>query len=375
MARILDLAPHAAIYAGRLLAEAGHEVIRVEQPGGDEIRRLAPYLGGAPSIENGAYHQFFNVGKRSLTLDLEMAEGQEVLRRLLVTADAVIGRLPAPMTPAQLHADFPRLVIATLTNDDAPEIIQYARSGMLALTGQPGQTPMLLGGHVLYAATGVWVGTAVASALLVQELTGAGQVVSIDIQQCLDVFNEQAIGAYAVDGRRTDRRGQRGAITPVSGAFEASDGWWMLSVPSGAERWARFLEWMQDPVLAADPLLAEDEHRNAAKDMVLDRIEQWSLSLKKIDAVDRAQKQGITSTPVSPPSELADDPQLIHRGFMREQSLPGFGDVRVPAGAIASLFKRPISPAPRLGQDTMGILSELGYDDADRVGLFERGVI
>ena len=120
---------------------------------------------------------------------------------------------------------------------------------------------MLLGGHVLYAVTGLWVSVAVASALLVQELTGTGQIVTIDVQQCLEVINEQAIQAYARAGRRTDRRGPRGAITSVSGAFQCADGWWMLSVPSGAERWSRFLDWVQDPVLAADPSLAEEEHR------------------------------------------------------------------------------------------------------------------
>jgi len=375
MARILDLAPHPAIYAGRLLAEAGHDVIRVEHPAGDTIRRLAPYLGGKPDIEYGAYHQFFNAGKRSFALDTSTSEGLNVFRRLAATADAIIGDLPSPLDPEAFHAEQPRLVLGLLRNDESPEICQYARSGMLALTGQPGRTPMLLGGHVIFAATGLWVGVAVASALLVQDLTGAGQIVTIDLQQCLEVLNEQAIQAYARDGRRTDRRGQRGAITPVSGAFQSADGWWMLSVPSGAERWSRFLEWVQDPVLAADPSLAEEEHRNAAKDMILDRIERWSLTLKKSEAVDTAQRQGITSTPVSTPVDLVDDRQLVHRGFLRDENVPGLGSVQVPAGAIASLLGRPIAPAPALGQHTAELLAELGYDEADRTALFERATI
>ena len=375
MARVLDLAPHAAIYAGRLLAEAGHDVIRVEHPAGDEIRRLAPYLGGKPDFESGAYHQFFNAGKRSFTLDTSTAEGIDVFRRLAATADAIIGDLPSPIDPEAFRAEHPRLILGLLRSDEDPEICLYARTGMLSLTGQPGKTPMLLGGHVIYAATGLWVGAAIASALLVQDLTGVGQVVTIDVQQCLEVLNEQAIGAYARDGRRTDRRGQRGAITPVSGAFQCAGGWWMLSVPSGAERWSRFLEWVQDPVLAADPSLAEEEHRNAAKDMILDRIERWSLTLKKSEAVDTAQKQGITSTPVSTPVDLVDDPQLVHRGFLRDEDVPSLGTVQMPAGAIASLLGRPISPAPSLGQHTARLLADLGYDEAERTALFERAVV
>ena len=375
MARILDLAPHAAIYAGRLLAEAGHDVIRVEPPAGDEIRRMPPYLGGRPDVEHGAYHQFFNAGKRSLTLDTSTSEGLDVFRRLAATADAIIGNLPSRLNPEAFHADQPRTVIGLLCNDESPEICQYARSGMLVLTGQPGESPMLLGGHVIFAATGLWVGVAVASALVVQELTGAGQIVTIDVQQCLEVFNEQAIGAYATTGRRTNRRGHRGAITAVSGAFQSADGWWMLSVPTTADRWFRFLDWVQDPVLAADPSFAEEEHREAAKDLILDRLDRWSLSLRTIEAVDEAQRQGITSTPVSTPVDLADDPQLIHRGFLREVDLPGFGDVRVPAGAIASVLGRPISLAPSLGQHTTELLAELGYDEAERTALSERAII
>src|SRR5205814_9709495 len=140
--------------------------------------------------------------------------------------------------------------------------------------------------------------------------TGVGQIVTVDLQGCLEVINEQAIGTYAATGRRADRRGRRGAITPVSGAVKAADGWFMLSVPNTADRWSKFVEWVGDPVLAADPTLAEEAHREAAKDLILDRIETWSSSIKKIEAVEGAQRQGITSTPVQTPIELADDPQL-----------------------------------------------------------------
>ncbi|HZT06125.1 MAG TPA: CoA transferase [Chloroflexota bacterium] len=375
MARILDLAPHSAIYAGRLLAEAGHDVVRVEPPGGDAIRRLPPYLGGQPNIELGAYHQFFNAGKRSFTLDAASSEGLAVFRRLAVTADAIIGPLPPALTPDTLHAEQPHLVIAVLINDDIEEICRYARSGMMALTGQPGRVPMLMGGHVLYAATGLWVGVAMASALLTQQLRGVGQILTVDVQQCIEVFNEQAMSTYATTGRRADRRGHRGAITPVSGAFQASDGWWMLSVPNTAERWYRFLEWVQDPVLAANPSYAQEDGREAAKDVILDRIEKWSMSLKMREAVETAQSQGITSTPVQTPLDLVNDPQLTHRGFLQDVAIPNVGTVAAPAGAIASLLGRPASRAPLLGEHTTALLAELGYDGPERLALFERAVV
>src|SRR5579871_2154625 len=125
MGRILDLATHPAIYAGRLLAECGHDVIRVEAPAGDHIRRLGPYLGNAPGLERGAYHQFFNAGKRSLTLDLDAADGMEILDRLVATADAVIGSATLLHDPLRWRAANPRLIVTVVDGDEEPELSRY----------------------------------------------------------------------------------------------------------------------------------------------------------------------------------------------------------------------------------------------------------
>ncbi len=78
MSRVIDLAGHSAVYATRLLAESGHDVVRVEPPQGDDLRRLGPFLGDQIDLEHGAYHQFLNAGKRSLTLDLKSSSGRQV---------------------------------------------------------------------------------------------------------------------------------------------------------------------------------------------------------------------------------------------------------------------------------------------------------
>jgi len=375
MGRILDLATHPAVYAGRLLAECGHDVIRVEAPGGDAIRREGPYLGDEPGLERGAFHQFFNAGKRSLTLDLASPEGLDVFARLVATADAVVGSLPLPLEPARLRDGHPRLIVVGVAGDDSPELCQYARCGLLSLTGHPGQTPMLMGGHVIYAATGLWVAAATATALLVQELTGQGQEVTVDLQECMETFFEQAVATYTTTGKGTERRGYRGAITAVSGAFPASDGYWMLSVSHSAERWANIMDWVQDPVLMADPSLADEANRGPKKDMILDRLEQWARQFRKADAVEEAQRRHIPSSPVATPLDLAEDPQLIDRGFLRELDHPDFGRILFPVGALASIRGTAVSPAPRLGQHNTEILMELGYGPADQRALCERAVV
>src|SRR6266403_1707690 len=77
MLRFIDLTTLSGAYAARLFAEQGHEVIRVEASEGDELRRLAPFLKERQDLEHGAFHQFLNAGKKSVTLDLTAPEGQK----------------------------------------------------------------------------------------------------------------------------------------------------------------------------------------------------------------------------------------------------------------------------------------------------------
>src|SRR5581483_1352165 len=151
MARVVELCGHPAAYAGRLLAEAGHEVIRVEPPGGDALRRMGPYLGDRVDVEHGAFHQFLNAGKRSMTLDVASSDGKTVLMDLLRTADAAVISRPLPVDVASIQAMNPRLVVVEVEGEERPELLGYARSGLLSLTGHPGEPPVLMGGHVIYA--------------------------------------------------------------------------------------------------------------------------------------------------------------------------------------------------------------------------------
>ena len=94
MPRIIDLTNHSAAYGARLLAEAGHEIVRVEPRIGDVLRRLGPHAADYLDLEHGPYHMFLNMGKKSLTLQLTLPQGREVFLRLIETADALIATVP-----------------------------------------------------------------------------------------------------------------------------------------------------------------------------------------------------------------------------------------------------------------------------------------
>lgn len=374
MSRVIDLGLLAGAYSTRLLAEAGHDVIRVDPPQGDALRRMGPFFGDQPHLEYGAYHNFLNAGKRSVSLNLESPRGRRLFIDLLQKADALVVSQPVPVEQEELKKIEPHLVLTRVEEGEA-ELCAYARSGLLSLTGQPNGRPMVLGGHMIYLATGIYVAVGTAAALYVLEQTGQGQSVRISMRDCLETFIEQAMVEYTFSGTKTERRGSRGAITAISGALPCKDGYWVISQINRPGRWEKFMDWVQDPELMADPSLGSDETQRKKKDFIMDRIFAWANNFTKTELVEEAQGRHFPASPVSTPLDLVQDPQLIARGFLKEVDDPRFGRVMIPQGAIASVRGKTLGPAPTLGQHNREILAELGYSASEHQALVEMGAI
>jgi crotonobetainyl-CoA:carnitine CoA-transferase CaiB-like acyl-CoA transferase len=377
MAVIVDLTAPPAVYATRLLAEAGHRVVRVEPRQGDAVRRLGPFLGeeGGLELEQGAHHLFMNAGKQSFTPDLASSTGRDLLLELVERADAVVASAPLPVEEADLLGTQPRLVLTLVEDGDRPELCAYARSGLLSITGTPGQPPSVLGAHIVYAACGLYVAVATSAGLHAMRQSGAAQVARVSVSQCMESLMEQPMVGYLAAGTVAERRGYRGAITAVSGGFPCRDGYWMVSVPHGVEGWHRLVEWVQDPELSADPALAEERERLKKRDFILDRIGQWSRRHTRDELVAEAQRRHIPASPVATPLDLVQDPQLVARGFLRQMDHPLLGAGMFPVGAIATLTSACVDPAPRLGEHNATILAQLGYSQAERRALLEAGAV
>src|SRR4030095_6649418 len=130
--RVIDLTTLSGAYACRIFAAHGHEVIRMEAPGGDEIRRLPPFLRDQDDLEHGAYHHFLNAGKKSVTADLSAPEDRQIVLDLLARADLLVANHPLPMEERLYLAANPQLVLAKIV-DDEPELCAVARSGFMSL--------------------------------------------------------------------------------------------------------------------------------------------------------------------------------------------------------------------------------------------------
>ncbi|MGE5218552.1 MAG: CoA transferase [Chloroflexota bacterium] len=358
MLRVIDLTTLTGAYAARLFAEQGHEVIRVEPPEGDELRTLPPFLKDKQDLEHGAFHQFLNAGKKSVTVDLKLPEGQKRLLDLLVEADVLMANFPLPLAESVCLRTNPKLVLTKII-DDAPEICAVARSGLMSLTGQPGQGPVTLGGHIPSMAVATYVAVATAAALLVRNASGHGLVATVSVRQSLESFVEQAMVEYSFSGTITERRGSKGAITAVSGALPCKDGHWVISQIHRPGRWAKFVDWVQDPELSSDPSLAEEENQHKRRDFIMERLHAWARGFTKTELVEQAQRLHFPASPVSTPLDLVADPQLMTRGFLAEMDHPEFGKLLFPHGAIASILGTQLAPAPKLGEHNDQVFGRL----------------
>ncbi len=371
MARILELTSFSGAYATRLLVEAGHDVVRLESKEGDEVRRTGPFLRNTFDLEYGAFHHYLNAGKRSLCIDFSKPLANEVLKRILETADIVMFDTPSALEDYLALYPHPNLVVIKI-EEEKSEIGAFARSGLMSLTGQPGEEPRLLGGKVSVSAAGLYAAIAAMLGLLQRDLTGQGQTATVSAIQCLASFMEQAMLEYTFLGVGTERKGNRGRITALSGALKCKDGHFVISQVHGVESWKRFVDWMQDPVLSADPSLAQEEKQEAGQDFILNRVEAWASQFNRAELVEEAQRRHMPASPVATPLDLVEDPQLLARGFLSELHHSELGTIPFPNGAVAAALGRRLTPAPKIGQHNNEILSELGYSrtELDHADLF-----
>ena len=375
MARILDLTSEVSVYAARLLAECGHDVIRVECRKGDAVRRTPPFLRDEIDLEHGAFHRFFNTGKRSFTADVGHEAGRDLFFDLLATSDAVLAGSRCSIPVDNLVNANPKAVVAIVEGEAEGDVIGAAGSGLLALVGEPDGEPLVLGGHAMNCAVGLYAGLAVSAALQLRKISGTGQKVRISAEQALLAMCEQAAIACSTEGRIPGRRGFRGEITAASSAFAAADGYWMLSVTAAGKAWKDFVDWVQDPVLLADTSLEDEAQRRAKQHLIAERLDAWSLLHNKNELIAEAQRRRIPSSPVSTVLDVAGDEQLIARGFLAPEVDGEFGSAKVPQGALATASGRSLRPAPRLGQHNAEILAELGYTRNEHAALLAAGAL
>ncbi|HEY2707781.1 MAG TPA: CoA transferase [Caulobacteraceae bacterium] len=388
--RVLDFGRYiAGPYCAALLADFGADVIRIEKRSGGEDRFQAPLT---PSQEGGLLMQM-NRNKRGMTLDPAKPAGQEVVRRLVASADVVVANLPPSGFPAlkldydSLKAVKPDIILTMVTayGRGGPysdrvgfDGIGQVMSGAAYMTadaegGRPHrfQAPWVDFGTALHCAYGT------AMALMARQQTGRGQVVEGSLlATALTVGNglliEQSV--LGLDRIPTGNRGQTAAPVDI---FRTQDGWILVQVV-GDPLYRRWAQLMGEEIWSTDPRFKDDISRGANSEAISERMSQWCAERSSATALDVLGKALIPAGPVLKPLQTLDDPHVQAMGFFQPVDYPGLPSPAPIARGPVTLSDTPgsiRSRAPTLGEHTDSILSELGYDASAIAALRDGAVI
>jgi crotonobetainyl-CoA:carnitine CoA-transferase CaiB-like acyl-CoA transferase len=386
--RVLDFGRYiAGPYCAALLAEFGADVIRVEKRGGSEDRHQAPVTATG---EGGLFLQM-NRNKRAMTLDPMAAEGREIVRKLVRTADVVIANLP-PQTLTAMGLDYaslvavkPDIILTTVSayGRGGPysdrvgfDGIGQVMSGAVYMTGEPEQP---------YRAQVAWVDFSTAlhcafgtmAALMVRERTGEGQVVegallatAVTLTNALLI--EQAV--IKADRVPTGNRGQTAAPVDI---FRTRDGFIIVQVIGQPlfERWAAL---MGEAHWLTDPRFKDDISRGNHGELISQRMAHWCAERTSAQALKTLGAAKIPAGEVLRPQQTLDDPHIQAMNFFQPTEFPGMPRPAPLAKApvflsrtAGTIRRRP----PTLGEHTDQIMGELGYEASAIAALRGGGII
>ncbi len=359
---------------GKILADMGAEVIKVEPPQGDAARGWAPPFHAGV----GTIFAYANTGKRGIRLDLRRDEGMAVLRSLVERADVLVESLrPGALARmgmgwAEAQALNERLIYASVLayGEEGPlrdlpgyEPLMQAHGGLLSYTGEKGGEPVRVGTSVIDMGTGMWTAMGVLAALREREATGHGsRVTGALFDTALTWSGYHLLGARSEGTVAVPMGTELPMIVPY-GTFPTRDGPVMISV--GNDRiFQRFCEALGLNDLGADPRFQHGPDRVAHREEINARVRD-ATAIFTVDAlIERLREAGVPSAPVKNVGELLDDPQLSASGMMAADA-----EGR-PYGALPLRWdgERPPSSGrlPDHDTDAGGILDELDISETLR---------
>ncbi len=384
--RVLDLSRViAGPYCATLMADLGADVVKVERPGsGDDLRRLR---GEGMSAAFAA----INRNKRGIAVDLQRPEGARLVLELARRADVVVENfLPGVADRlgvgyAAVSAANARVVYVSVTGfgQTGPyakragyNTIAQGMSGIMALTGMPGNPPTRVGGSVADLAAG-FLAFGVASAALVHaQRTGRGQYLDVNLLASTLALLPDPAAIYFDTGTRPPRAGNRNLNLTPAEAFRARDGWVQVVIMN-PEQYGRFARALGDDGLVTESRFATNENRLAHHDEFKARVEAALGRAATAEWVERFQAAQVAAGPIYEFDEVFEDPQVKHLGLVAEVDQPGYGKAKMLAFPVraSATPARIRCPAPLLGEHTAEVLAELGLDRAALERLAAQGVI
>jgi crotonobetainyl-CoA:carnitine CoA-transferase CaiB-like acyl-CoA transferase len=371
----------AGAFCGKLLAGFGAEVVKVEPPAGDGLRRLGPFAHDRLDVEGSLPFLYLNTGKQSVTLDTASATGRQLLRRLAETADVVLQTIEPGQSSATYLDPAARptgLVVTSIEEfGEGPygdylggELIVLALGGLLNMVGEPDREPVRLGGYQAHCSGGLAAFTGTLAALYQRDVSGVGQQVEISVLETVAFVEWKSSIYYQANGKlrvRGGRDAQWQVIRCRDGyiAFVYQDGNW-----SGVKR-------LIGDARLDDDRFASRQGRVAHREELRQIFEAYTLSRDKLDIYHSAQAYGIPLGLVADVPDIVASPQYAERAYFDTIDHPSTGPVAYPGIPCTVDGRRPTSRgAPLLGEHNATVYGTvLGLTADEQAGLRERGIV
>jgi crotonobetainyl-CoA:carnitine CoA-transferase CaiB-like acyl-CoA transferase len=405
--RILDLAGEMGLMCGKLLGDLGADVIKIEPPGGDPARRIGPFYHDIPDPEKSLFWFAYNTSKRGITLNIETADGRDIFRRLVKTADVVVETF-APGYLEKLGLGYqdldkikPGIILVSITpfgqtgpykDWKAPDIVAWAMGGEMAPFGDADRPPIRISYHSqAYLNAGADGAMGALMALFHRANTGEGQQVDVSIQEAVVHCTEHITSGWDLRKgmrKRNPDKHVAGPMPRTTKLWPCKDGyvsWFFWGGVMSARTAVPLVRWMESEGMADDYMLNIDWDKfgDSMTQEEIDRIEpvvaKFFLSHTKAELFAGALRTNTQVYPVSTPADMLVDEQLASRKFWVQVEHPELGTSITYPGSFAASNEAPprISRrAPLIGEHNQEILGdELGISRSDLIVLKQAGVI
>jgi crotonobetainyl-CoA:carnitine CoA-transferase CaiB-like acyl-CoA transferase len=349
--RVVDQAEEKGELCGRILADLGAEVIRVEPPAGSPSRKLPPIHDGT-----SLFFTVRNLAKKSVTIDLESTASRAELDRLLAASDVWIdSHLPSflvahDLDPRDVLARHPNLIITSITDFGhtgpyrdyaATDAVIVAMSGLLFRSGVLGKPPLLPPGSLAYDIASTTAAFATLSALWQRIATGRGQHIDLSVMEAASQTSDWALPSYgAAHARGTPYMETRTGSAPIYTMYPCADGFVRLIILN-KRQWRAMRAWLgEPPEIQADHFDFLLGRMQIQYDILDPMFSAFFKDRGKLELASEAQRRGIPMTPVMSPDDVLATDHFIERGTFREsEAAPGLRE-RIAEGFFAFNGKR-----------------------------------
>tara|TARA_Y100000294_G_scaffold126928_1_gene118383 strand:- start:197 stop:2602 length:2406 start_codon:yes stop_codon:yes gene_type:complete len=369
--RVLDLAGREGQYIGKLFADLGADVVKIEPPGGDPARRMAPFVGDVPDREASLVFLNYNSNKRSAVVDLAAESGRETLRRLASSADLLIETFkPGHLDELGLgYGDLselnPSIVVASVTpfGQSGPysgfagsELVAQAMGGVMYIQGDDNKPPCMTPCDQASQLASLHAAYGALTALRERHATGLGQHVDVSMQ---DVVAHLLfpVPQYSMTREIIRRTGATSTLAP-NNYYECLDGRASLSI-FFPHHWQVMIDWMDIDALR-DPMWQDYTFRRSNPDIIDQFVAEFVADFTVADFVREGQKRHLAVSPMSTIEGFANDPHIRARDFYVNANHPRIGKHAYP-GAPYLFARTPWQnkhAAPLVGGHTERVLAE-----------------